>query len=411
MTYKITNLTARQILDSRGNPTIETQISLNTGVCAYASSPSGASVGSKEALELRDNDLNKYFGKGVLKAIEKLNSLKSSLFSQSFETQLELDEFLIKLDGTENKSNIGANAILSLSMAFAKAIANSNNIPLYKSLSASKNFSLPTPLVNIINGGAHADNPLDIQEFMIVPFGIASFEDKIRAACEIFSKLKSILKSKSMVTAVGDEGGFAPNISKSKEALDLILEAIDMAGYTPGTQIAIALDMAASEFYKNGKYTLKGEDLILDSDGMISYISNLASEYPIISIEDPMSEYDTYGWQQITKELGSFLQIVGDDVFVTNPSLISDGISNGLANAVLIKPNQIGTVSQSIEAINIAKKAGYKTIISHRSGETEDTFISHLAVGLNAGQIKTGSMSRGERIAKYNELLRISESL
>lgn len=406
---KITRLLARTILDSRGCPTIEVDIYLEGGVMARASVPSGASVGSREALELRDGG-TKFHGKGVEKAVANVNkTISNALLGKNFGSQEELDNFLIALDGSENKSNLGANAILGVSLAFAKASAISLKQPLYKYLGPGA--KAPTPFFNVINGGAHADNALDIQEFMIVPHGLPNFADKLRAGSEVFHTLKKLLKQKQLSTNVGDEGGFAPSIGSAKAALDVVLEAIQTAGYTPGEQISIALDVAASEFFKDGKYHLKGENLVMDAKGLCHYLQELYEHYPIISIEDPMHESDYEGWKLITQAMGKDIQIVGDDVFVTNPELIKMGIEQGFANSVLIKPNQIGTLTETITAINLAKSAGYKTIVSHRSGETEDTTIAHLAVGLECGQIKSGSLSRTDRLCKYNELLRIEEGL
>lgn len=407
---KISHLHAREILDSRGNPTVEVDLVLDGNIIARSSVPSGASVGSNEAIELRDGQENRYNGKGVLKAVEHTNSIiKNYIVGKHFDSQESLDKMLTELDGTENKSHLGANSILAVSIAFAKAIASLQNKQLFESL--GKGNSLPTPLINIINGGAHANSGLDIQEFMVVPFGFESFAEKIRAGAEVFASLKKILSQRKYLTAVGDEGGFAPKLAKASEALEMLSFAVKQAGYKLGDQIALTLDVAASEFYDDGKYQLKGEGFETDSQGLISYLEHLVDNFPIISIEDPMSEHDKEGWKKFTEKLGNRIQIVGDDVFVTNPKLLEDGIKNGIANAILIKPNQIGSVTETLKTIEIAQKAGYKTIISHRSGETEDTFISHLAVATNAGQIKAGSTCRGERIAKYNELLRIEEKV
>jgi enolase len=406
---KITKLFARTILDSRGNPTVEVDMTLEDGSFARSSVPSGASVGSKEALELRDGG-PKFYGKGVDKAVGNVNTvIASQLLNQSFASQEEFDRFLIELDGTDNKSRLGANAILGVSIAFAKASATSLKQTLYRYLGHQR--KLPTPFFNVINGGAHADNALDIQEFMIVPIGIPTFSEQLRAGSEIFHTLKGILKQKGLSTNVGDEGGFAPNLGNAKDALDVISKAISESGYTLGEQVAIALDVAASELFENGKYHLKGEGLVMDAHGLCHYLQELCTHYPIISIEDPMHESDYEGWKLITKLLGKDIQIVGDDVFVTNPKLISYGIKEGFANSVLIKLNQIGTITETIEAINIAHKGGYKAIVSHRSGETEDPTISHLAVSLGCSQIKSGSLSRTDRLCKYNELLRIEEDL
>lgn len=409
MSYTIQNIRAIQILDSRGNPTVEVHLEINSGIKTIASVPSGASTGSKEAVELRDKN-NQYLGKGVQNAVDNVNNIiKHKIVNRSFESQDQFDRLLIDLDGTHNKSNLGANAILPASIAFAKAVAFANNMPLYKSLGTGN--VLPTPLLNVINGGAHADNALDIQEFMIIPNGIDKFSDKIRAGCEVYHTLKKNMMNAGYATNVGDEGGFAPQLKNAKDALEQICKAVKDAGYILGEQIVLGLDVAASEFYKDGKYYLKGEGLVLDYKGMATYLETLATEYPIASIEDPMSEHDIEGWIYITKQLGNKIQIVGDDVFVTNPILIEQGIEDGYANAVLIKPNQIGTVTECLKAIGVSHRSSLRTIISHRSGETEDAFISHLAIAVNAGQIKTGAPTRGERVAKYNELLRIEAGL
>ncbi|MFN5381695.1 MAG: phosphopyruvate hydratase [Alphaproteobacteria bacterium] len=409
MSYTIKGLRAIEILDSRGNPTVEVHLEIEGGIKTIASVPSGASTGSKEAVELRDKD-SRYMGKGVKNAIDNVNNIiKHKILNRSFESQGQFDKALLDLDSTPNKSNLGANAILPTSIAFAKAIAIANDLPLYKSLGTGN--AIPTPLLNVINGGAHADNELDIQEFMIIPNGFDSLSDKMRAACEVYHTLKKNLMKEGYSTNVGDEGGFAPQLKSAKDALEQICKAVRDAGYILGEQIVLGLDVAASEFYEDGKYHLKGEGLVLDYKGMSSYLETLATEYPIASIEDPMSEHDIEGWMHITRQLGGKIQIVGDDVFVTNPMLIEKGIDDGYANAVLIKPNQIGTVTECLKAIGVSHRASLKTIISHRSGETEDTFIAHLSVAVNAGQIKTGAPTRGERVAKYNELLRIEAGL
>ena len=406
---KIIDVRAREVLDSRGNPTVEAEVVLESGVSGIAIVPSGASTGSKEALELRDKD-ERYLGKGVLKAVENVNKeIAKAIIGLDASNQTELDLTLIELDGTDNKSNLGANAILSVSMAAARAMANELGIPLFAYLGGIFAKKLPVPLMNIINGGVHADNPLSIQEFMIVPYGADTFSDALRMGTEVFHTLKSLLKERGFATCVGDEGGFAPNLEHTEEAIEFILGAIEKAGYTPGEDIAIALDFAASEFYKDGIYTIDGKSY--DKEGLLEFCIKLLDKYPIVSMEDPASEEDEEGWQLLTKELGDRVQLVGDDLFVTNPEIFLEGISKGMANAILIKLNQIGTLTETLETIAIAKQYGYNTIISHRSGETEDTFIAHLAVGTNAGQIKTGSLSRSERIAKYNELLRIEEYL
>ena len=405
----ITNLKAREVLDSRGNPTVEAEITLDKTHSGRAISPSGASVGTKEALELRDKD-SRYLGKGVLKAVSNVNSvIAKNILNKTFSSQSEFDKFLIDLDGTENKSKLGANAILACSLAYAKAVAVKNNMPLYKYIGAGK--TLPKCYMNIINGGAHADNALDFQEFMIVPSGFLKFNEALRAGAEVFHTLKKILHDKGHNTNVGDEGGFAPNLKSAEEALDLISESITKAGYKLGENINIALDVAASEFYENGKYKLGNFSQPLSNSEMVDYYSKLRKNYPIISIEDPMSEHDWDGWKIITETLGKTTQIVGDDVFVTNPKIIQKGIDEKVANSVLIKLNQIGTLTETLEAIELAHKNNYSTIVSHRSGETEDTTIAHLAVGSGSAQIKTGSLSRTDRICKYNELLRIAEEL
>ena len=405
---KIRSVRAREILDSRGNPTIETDIILNEGSLGRASSPSGASTGSKEALELRDGG-NRYLGKGVLKAVDNVNSIiAKKIIGREFASQADLDQFLIELDGTENKSKLGANAILSVSLSYAKAHAAANDQQLFQSL-AGKEISMPRPMMNIINGGAHADNALDIQEFMIIPLKYSRFSDALRMGAEVFHTLKKILSNKGYNTNVGDEGGFAPALGSAQECLNLILAAIEKAGYRPGEDISLGLDVAASEFYDNNSYHLKGENKILNSEQLVKYFEHLVNQYPIISIEDPMSEFDYEGWQNITHALGSKVQIVGDDIFVTNKKIFAKGIEGKIANAILIKLNQIGTLTETLETIKLAQKNNYNAIISHRSGETEDTTISHLAVAINAGQIKTGSLCRTDRVAKYNELLRIEE--
>ncbi|KIE05904.1 Enolase [Candidatus Jidaibacter acanthamoeba] len=408
MVMKIRSVRAREILDSRGNPTIETDIILNEGSLGRASSPSGASTGSKEALELRDGG-NRYLGKGVLKAVDNVNSIiAKKIIGREFASQADLDQFLIELDGTENKSKLGANAILSVSLSYAKAHAAANDQQLFQSL-AGKEISIPRPMMNIINGGAHADNALDIQEFMIIPLKYSRFSDALRMGAEVFHTLKKILSNKGYNTNVGDEGGFAPALGSAQECLNLILAAIEKAGYRPGEDISLGLDVAASEFYDNNSYHLKGENKILNSEQLVKYFEHLVNQYPIISIEDPMSEFDYEGWQNITHALGSKVQIVGDDIFVTNKKIFAKGIEGKIANAILIKLNQIGTLTETLETIKLAQKNNYNAIISHRSGETEDTTISHLAVAINAGQIKTGSLCRTDRVAKYNELLRIEE--
>lgn len=405
---KIKNIIAREILDSRGNPTIEADVILENGIIGRASVPSGASTGSKEAIELRDNE-KRYLGKGVQKAISNINGpIRKNLIGKDSSNQQEIDEIMIKLDGTPNKCNMGANAILAVSIANLKASAKAQKTSLFKYIETGT--KLPTPMINIINGGAHANNKLDFQEFMIIP-KFATMKERIQAASEIFHTLKEILKSKHLNTSVGDEGGFAPDLKSNEEALKLIIKAIKKADYLPGENIFLALDIAASELVKGKKYILEAEDKKLTSKELIKYYKKLVKKYPIISLEDPLAEDDWEGFKLLTDQLGDKIQIVGDDLFVTNKKYLKQGIDKNIANAILIKPNQIGTVTETLETINLAKSANYKTIISHRSGETEDTFIADLAVATNAGQIKTGSMSRGERICKYNRLLRIEEEL
>lgn len=406
---KIKKVLARQILDSRGNPTIEVDCLLTSGILGRAAVPSGASTGDNEALELRDGDKTRYLGKGVLKAVANVNTMINNAIKGQTADFAKIDKLLIKLDGTEFKSKLGANAILGVSMAVAKAAALSKKQPLYKFLGGQKAKILPIPLMNILNGGMHADNNLDIQEFMIMPQGAGSFSDALRMATEVFHNLKSILKSKKLSTSVGDEGGFAPSLNSNEEALSLIIEAIKKAGYIPGKDISLALDCAASSFCKDGKYTFEGSQKT--STDLIAIYEGWLLKYPILSIEDGLSEHDHAGWQEMTKKIGDKVQLVGDDLFVTNPKIFKKGIAQKLANAILIKVNQIGSLSETLEAIAIAKKNKYNAIISHRSGETEDTTIAHLAVATGVGQIKTGSLSRTDRICKYNELLRIEEEL
>lgn len=404
-TMRIRVLRAREILDSRGNPTIEVELELDDGSSGRAAVPSGASTGAKEALELRDGD-QRYGGKGVVRAVRNVSEeIAQALVGREFSSQDELDRLLIELDGTPNKSRLGANAILGVSLAYARAAAHSLKKPLFQYI-GKKNL-LPTPLVNVLNGGVHADNDLDLQEFMLVPVGFASFREALRATVETFHTLKKILKSRGLSTNVGDEGGFAPQLQKNEEALQLLVEAISAAGYQPGRDLALALDPAASTFYTNGRYHIEKKSL--SASELIALYEEWLNKYPILSIEDGLAEDDWAGWQELTKRLGRRVQLVGDDIFVTNPDLIEKGIRNGVANAVLIKLNQIGTLTETLHAIEIAHRGGYRTVISHRSGETEDTFIADLAVGIGAGQIKTGSVSRGERTAKYNQLLRLEE--
>lgn len=409
---KINKIMAREILDSRGMPTVEVDVILASGFMGRASVPSGASTGTREAIELRDNDNKRYNGKGVLKAIHNINhNVANTIIGMNALEQHLIDKTLIDLDGTINKSNIGANATLAISVATAVAMANELNIPLYRYIGGIGNKQLPVPMMNVINGGAHANNNLDIQEFMIIPVGAISFKEALRYGAETFQALKKLCHKKGYATSVGDEGGFAPNLSSNEDAIKLILEAVDQAGYTPGKDIMLALDCAASEFYKDSLYHLDSENLQLNSEDFTNYLDNLVKKYPIISIEDGMSEADTKGWIYLTKALGDKIQIVGDDVFVTNTKILADGIKQGIANSLLVKINQIGTLSETIEAVEMAKTAGYTTVMSHRSGETENSVIADLAVALNCGQIKTGSLSRTDRICKYNQLLRIEEEL
>jgi enolase len=408
----IVDVVAREILDSRGNPTVEADVLLESGVMGRASVPSGASTGSREAIELRDDDKDRYLGKGVLKAVENVNTeISEAIIGLDAEEQAFIDNALIELDGTDNKSRLGANAMLAVSMAVAKAAAEEAGLPLYRYFGGSGPMTMPVPMMNVINGGAHANNNLDIQEFMMLPVGAQSFREALRCGAEVFHNLKKLVDKKGYPTTVGDEGGFAPNVSGNDEAIELILKAIEAAGYTPGQDVVLGLDCASSEFFKNGKYVLASEKLELDSAGMADYLATLADKYPIISIEDGMAEGDWAGWKLLTDKLGKSVQIVGDDLFVTNPKILREGIQKGVANAILIKVNQIGTLSETFAAVEMAKRAGWTNIISHRSGETEDSTIADIAVGLNAGQIKTGSLSRSDRVAKYNQLLRIEEDL
>lgn len=408
----IVEVIAREILDSRGNPTIEADVLLESGVLGRASVPSGASVGTREAVELRDGDAQRYLGKGVLKAVENVNTeVSETLIGLDAVDQSFIDQALIDLDGTENKSRIGANAILAVSLAVAKAAAEESGLPLYRYLGGAGMMSMPVPLMNLVNGGMHANNNIDMQEFMIVPFGINNFRDAIRCGAEVFHALKKLLNDRNMPTTVGDEGGFAPNVNGNEESLQLIVDAIDLAGYQPGTDVAIAVDCASSEFFSDGKYHLKSDGLSLTSAQYVDFLASWVDKYPIISIEDGMSELDWDGWELLTKRLGNVAQLVGDDVFVTNTKILQEGIKRQIANAILIKVNQIGTLTETLAAIEMAKCAGYTAVISHRSGETEDTTIADIAVATNALQIKTGSLSRSDRLAKYNQLLRIEEDL
>jgi enolase len=408
----IVDIIGREILDSRGNPTVECDVLLESGAMGRAAVPSGASTGSREAIELRDGDKSRYLGKGVLNAVEHINTeISEAVMGLEANEQAFLDHTLIDLDGTENKSRLGANAILAVSMAVAKAAAEEAGLPLYRYFGGSGGMQLPVPMMNVINGGAHANNNLDMQEFMILPVGAASFAEALRFGAETFHALKKIIAARGMSTAVGDEGGFAPSVASHEEAIKLILEAIDKAGFEAGTQLAIGLDCAASEFYKDGKYRLDAEGLTLDAKGLTDMLAAWCDKYPLVSIEDAMAESDWDGWVHLTKALGRKVQLVGDDIFVTNTRIFREGIGRGIANSILIKINQIGTLTETFAAIEMAKRAGYTAVISHRSGETEDSTIADIAVGTNVGQIKTGSLSRSDRIAKYNQLLRIEEDL
>ena len=408
----IVDIVGREILDSRGNPTVECDVLLESGTMGRAAVPSGASTGSREAIELRDGDKSRYLGKGVLKAVEHINTeISEAVLGLDASEQAFLDKTLIDLDGTENKSRLGANAMRAVSMAVARAAAEESGLPLYRYFGGMGAVQMPVPMMNVVNGGAHANNNLDIQEFMIIPVGAPSFREALRYGAEVFHALKKIIHDKGMSTAVGDEGGFTPSVESHEAAIQLILEAIDKAGFTAGEQIAIGLDCAASEFYKDGMYQLDGEGLVLSSKQWTDVLANWVDKYPIISIEDGMSESDWDGWKILTERLGQKVQIVGDDLFVTNTKIFKEGIDKGIANSILIKINQIGTLTETFAAIEMAKRAGYTAVISHRSGETEDSTIADIAVGTNAGQIKTGSLSRSDRMAKYNQLLRIEEDL
>ncbi len=409
----IVDIVGREVLDSRGNPTVECDVLLESGVMGRAAVPSGASTGSREAIELRDGDKARYLGKGVLKAVEHINTeISEAVLGLDASEQAFLDKTLIDLDGTDNKSRLGANAMLAVSMAVARAAAEESGLPLYRYLGGMGGMQLPVPMMNVINGGAHANNSLDLQEFMIIPVGAPSFREAVRWGAEVFHALKKIIHDKGMSTAVGDEGGFAPSVENHEAAIQLILQAIDAAGYTAGEQIALGLDCAASEFYKDGKYVLEGEGGIqLTAQQWTDMLATWVDKYPIISIEDGMAEGDWDGWKTLTERLGKNVQLVGDDLFVTNTKILKEGIDKSIANSILIKINQIGTLTETFAAIEMAKRAGYTAVISHRSGETEDSTIADIAVGTNAGQIKTGSLSRSDRIAKYNQLLRIEEDL
>ncbi len=408
----IVDIVGREILDSRGNPTVECDVLLESGTMGRAAVPSGASTGSREAIELRDGDKARYLGKGVLRAVEHVNTeISEAVLGLDASEQAFLDKTLIDLDGTDNKSRLGANATLAVSMAVARAAAEESGLPLYRYFGGMGRMSLPVPMMNVINGGAHANNNLDLQELMIIPVGAPSFREAVRYGAEVFHALKKIIDGRGMPTSVGDEGGFAPNVASHEAAIQMILEAIDKAGYVAGEQIAIGLDCAASEFYKEGKYHLDGEGLVLSAPEWTDILATWCDKYPIISIEDGMAESDWDGWKTLYDRLGKKVQLVGDDLFVTNTKILKQGIEKGVANSILIKINQIGTLTETFEAIEMAKRAGWTNVISHRSGETEDSTIADIAVGSNAGQIKTGSMSRSDRIAKYNQLLRIEEDL
>ncbi|TBU94758.1 phosphopyruvate hydratase [Phytopseudomonas dryadis] len=413
---KIVDIKGREVLDSRGNPTVEADVILDNGIVGSACAPSGASTGSREALELRDGDKSRYLGKGVLKAVANINGpIRDLLLGKDPIDQQALDKAMIDLDGTENKAKLGANAILAVSLAAAKAAAQDQDLPLYAHIANLNGtpgvYSMPVPMMNIINGGEHADNNVDIQEFMVQPVGASSFADGLRMGTEIFHHLKAVLKARGLSTSVGDEGGFAPNLASNEDALGAIAEAVANAGYTLGSDVTLALDCASSEFFENGKYDLAGEGKVFDAAGFADYLAGLAERYPIISIEDGMDESDWAGWKVLTDKIGAKVQLVGDDLFVTNTKILKEGIDKGIGNSILIKFNQIGTLSETLEAIQMAKAAGYTAVISHRSGETEDSTIADLAVGTAAGQIKTGSLCRSDRVSKYNQLLRIEEQL
>lgn len=408
----IVDIVGREILDSRGNPTVECDVLLESGTMGRAAVPSGASTGSREAIELRDGDKGRYLGKGVLKAVEHINTeISEAVLGLDASEQAFLDKTLVDLDGSDNKGRLGANATLAVSMAVARAAAEESGLPLYRYFGGMGAHQLPVPMMNVINGGAHANNNLDLQELMIIPVGAPSFREAVRYGAEVFHALKKIIDGKGMTTAVGDEGGFAPNVASHEAALQMIMEAIDKAGYKPGEQIAIGLDCAASEFHKDGKYHLDGEGLVLTSAEWTDILAGWVAKYPIVSIEDGMGESDWDGWKHLTDQLGAKVQLVGDDLFVTNTKILKEGIDKRIANSILIKINQIGTLTETFAAIEMAKRANYTAVISHRSGETEDATIADIAVGTNAGQIKTGSMSRSDRVAKYNQLLRIEEDL
>ena len=408
----ITRVKGREILDSRGNPTVEAEVTLSSGIVGRAAAPSGASTGEREAIELRDGDKRRYFGKGVTRAVAHIdNQIADLVHGMDCNEQAAIDQAMIDLDGTDNKSNLGANALLAVSLANAQAAAAEAQQPLYRYLGGESAVTLPVPMMNIINGGAHANNSVDMQEFMILPVGAPSFSESLRYGAEVFHSLKSVLNKKGLNTAVGDEGGFAPDLSSNEAAIEVILQAIEQAGYKPGKDIFLGLDVASSEFYENGKYVLASEGKSFEAGGFVEYLENWVNQYPIITIEDGMDESDWDGWEILTRKLGDRLQLVGDDLFVTNTSILHRGIENSIANSILIKFNQIGTLSETLDAISMAHEASYTTVISHRSGETEDVTIADLAVATNAGQIKTGSLSRSDRVAKYNQLLRIESEL
>tara|TARA_B100000768_G_C11267169_1_gene371653 strand:- start:172 stop:1467 length:1296 start_codon:yes stop_codon:yes gene_type:complete len=412
MKSNIKKIVAREIIDSRGNPTLESEVYLESGVSGRAAVPSGASTGSREALELRDSKSSRYNGKGVLSNVEFIETkINNALLGLDSNNQKLIDQTLIDLDGTDNKSKLGANTLLAVSLANAKSSANNNNISLFRNIKESREYAMPVPMMNIINGGSHANNSVDIQEFMIMPVGANSIKEAVRYGVEVFHALGKILDSKSYITTVGDEGGYAPNLSSNKEALDIIMQAIEKAGYKPGEDIMLALDVASSEFYEDGMYNLDSENKKYSSDEFIQLIKSWTQMYPIISVEDALDENDWSGWLELTKELGNKVQLVGDDLFVTNPKIFKKGIDKKIANAILIKLNQIGTLTETVEAMDLAKSNNYNSVVSHRSGETEDTFIADLAVAYSVGQIKTGSLSRSDRVAKYNQLIRIEEEL
>ena len=408
----IIDIFAREILDSRGNPTVECDVLLESGVMGRAAVPSGASTGAKEALEMRDGDKSRYLGKGVLQAVDNVNGeIAQALIGLDASEQAYIDQVMLDLDGTDNKGRLGANSMLAVSMAVARAAAEDAGLPLYRYIGGAGPMAMPVPMMNVINGGAHANNSLDIQEFMIMPVGAETFREALRCGAEIFHHLKKLCDSHGYSTSVGDEGGFAPNLASHEDAIKLILEAIDVAGYTAGDDVVLALDCASSEFYKDGKYHLSAEGLELTSEQFAAYLGNLADRYPIVSIEDGMSEHDWAGWKILTDKLGDKIQLVGDDLFVTNPAILAEGIEQGLANSLLVKVNQIGTLTETLKAVDLAKRNRYTSVMSHRSGETEDNTIADLAVATNCMQIKTGSLSRSDRMSKYNQLLRIEEEL